>query len=172
MNVTMHRSFTVGFALVLSSMTGIAQAQSVITVDPIAVLSADHTQAAVSGTLTCNGAYFSATIAVELFQPVLAATPIATGSTFIANCDGVPRPYSLVVSAAGGTLTPGPARADASMDDSHDISTSTTLITLVDPPPSVPTSKDQCKNGGWQTFGGAFKNQGECVKFVASGGKT
>jgi hypothetical protein len=33
-----------------------------------------------------------------------------------------------------------------------------------------PTSKDQCKNGGWQTFG-VFKNQGDCVSFVATGGK-
>jgi hypothetical protein len=31
----------------------------------------------------------------------------------------------------------------------------------------VPTSKDQCKNGGWQTFDNpTFKNQGECVAFA------
>ena len=35
--------------------------------------------------------------------------------------------------------------------------------------PSLPTSKDQCKDGGWQKFG--FKNQGDCVSFVATGGK-
>jgi hypothetical protein len=30
-----------------------------------------------------------------------------------------------------------------------------------------PTSKDQCKNGGWQTFNNPkFKNQGQCVDFV------
>ena len=33
-----------------------------------------------------------------------------------------------------------------------------------------PTTKDQCKNGGWQTFG-VFKNQGDCVSYVATGGK-
>jgi hypothetical protein len=32
------------------------------------------------------------------------------------------------------------------------------------------TSKDQCKKGGWMTFG-VFKNQGDCVSFVATGGK-
>jgi hypothetical protein len=32
------------------------------------------------------------------------------------------------------------------------------------------TSKDQCKNGGWRNYG-AFKNQGDCVSFVATGGK-
>ena len=34
---------------------------------------------------------------------------------------------------------------------------------------SVPT-QDQCKNGGWKTFG-VFKNQGDCVSFVSTGGK-
>jgi hypothetical protein len=33
-----------------------------------------------------------------------------------------------------------------------------------------PTSKDQCKNGGWRVFG-IFKNQGDCVSYVATGGK-
>lgn len=30
-----------------------------------------------------------------------------------------------------------------------------------------PTTKDQCKNDGWKTFG-AFRNQGDCVRFVAT----
>ena len=30
-------------------------------------------------------------------------------------------------------------------------------------------SKDQCKKAGWRTFG--FKNQGDCVSFVATGSK-
>jgi hypothetical protein len=35
---------------------------------------------------------------------------------------------------------------------------------------SSPTSKDQCKNGGWQTFTNpTFKNQGDCIQFVNSG---
>lgn len=38
------------------------------------------------------------------------------------------------------------------------------------PTPLLPTSKDQCKNGGWQSFG-SFENQGDCVSFVASGGR-
>jgi hypothetical protein len=33
-----------------------------------------------------------------------------------------------------------------------------------------PTTKDQCNNGGWKTYG-IFKNQGDCVSFVATGGK-
>jgi hypothetical protein len=35
---------------------------------------------------------------------------------------------------------------------------------------SLPTSKDQCKNGGWRSFN-VFKNQGDCVSFVATKGK-
>lgn len=37
-------------------------------------------------------------------------------------------------------------------------------ITVTDAQP-FPTSKEQCKNGGWQTFG-VFENQGDCVSFV------
>ena len=46
----------------------------------------------------------------------------------------------------------------------------TTLFTYEIP---VPTNKDQCKNEGWMTMGHSdgtqFKNQGDCVSFVASG---
>ncbi|HEX7101597.1 MAG TPA: hypothetical protein VF201_03025 [Nitrolancea sp.] len=34
----------------------------------------------------------------------------------------------------------------------------------------APTSKDQCKNGGWQQFDNPhFKNQGDCIQFVNTG---
>ena len=36
-------------------------------------------------------------------------------------------------------------------------------ITVVDGEP-LPTTKQQCKNGGWGRFG--FKNQGQCIAFV------
>lgn len=39
----------------------------------------------------------------------------------------------------------------------------------------VATSKEQCKKGGWEDLvddeGNSFKNQGDCVSFVATGGK-
>ena len=37
-------------------------------------------------------------------------------------------------------------------------------------PPPMPSTKDDCKNGGWETYG-VFKNQGDCVSFVATGGQ-
>jgi hypothetical protein len=33
--------------------------------------------------------------------------------------------------------------------------------------PTLPTSKDQCKNGEWKTFD--FNNQGQCIQFVNTG---
>jgi hypothetical protein len=33
-----------------------------------------------------------------------------------------------------------------------------------------PATKDQCKNGGWASYG-IFKNQGDCVSYVATGGR-
>ena len=35
----------------------------------------------------------------------------------------------------------------------------------------LPTAKDECKAGGWRDFGSTFKNEGQCVSFVATGGK-
>ena len=44
----------------------------------------------------------------------------------------------------------------------------TTYDFELNPPP--PTSADQCKKGGWMTFTGQnFKNQGDCVSYVANG---
>jgi hypothetical protein len=34
----------------------------------------------------------------------------------------------------------------------------------------LPTTKEECRNGGWRRFG-RFKNQGDCVSFVATRGK-
>jgi hypothetical protein len=45
-------------------------------------------------------------------------------------------------------------------------------ITASAPLVGPPTTKDQCKDGGWTTFNNpSFKNQGDCVSYVATGGK-
>jgi hypothetical protein len=36
--------------------------------------------------------------------------------------------------------------------------------------PQLPTTKAQCQNNGWKTFPG-FKNQGDCISYVATKGK-
>jgi hypothetical protein len=42
-----------------------------------------------------------------------------------------------------------------------------------EPPPAIDRSeKEQCKKGGWRNMGNlAFKNQGDCVSYFATGGK-
>ena len=38
---------------------------------------------------------------------------------------------------------------------------------------TTPTTKDQCKSGGWRNYeraDGSFKNEGDCIQFV-NGGK-
>jgi hypothetical protein len=39
--------------------------------------------------------------------------------------------------------------------------------TFSSPPPPLPTTKTQCMNGGWKTYG--FMNQGQCISFVNTG---
>jgi hypothetical protein len=39
-------------------------------------------------------------------------------------------------------------------------------IAVVDAP-ALPTSKEQCKHGGYRNFGARFRNQGACLSFVA-----
>jgi virginiamycin B lyase len=43
------------------------------------------------------------------------------------------------------------------------------VVTDVAPVSNAPTSKEQCKHGGWRRFG--FRNQGQCIAFVNHGGK-
>ena len=42
-------------------------------------------------------------------------------------------------------------------------------LSIVDAP-ALPTSRNQCANGAWRIYG-VFKNQGDCVSFVATGGR-
>jgi hypothetical protein len=77
-----------------------------------------------------------------------------------------------VLSASGGDYygyqsepTVGQTITVPNQDNSGNaLDESATLVTL-------PTTTAQCKNGGWRNFGSKFKNQGDCVSFVATGGK-
>jgi hypothetical protein len=105
---------------------------------------------------------------------------------------GLPGPSRFATDAAGnaspriGAVTSGPFGVtiriwpDRDGNDSQDPGEPTVLephFTVdrpcedVFPDPVRPTTKAQCKNGGWRDFG-VFKNQGDCVSFVATGGKT
>jgi hypothetical protein len=68
-----------------------------------------------------------------------------------------------------GSGNPGLTAASDALTIGHG---GTTTVYNLEPLTGPPTSKDQCKNGGWQTFDSpAFKNQGDCVSYVATGGK-
>lgn len=60
------------------------------------------------------------------------------------------------------TTTAAPTTTTSTTTTTIAPTTTTTLIAGL-------TSTVQCKNGGWVTFG-VFKNQGDCVSFVATGG--
>jgi hypothetical protein len=76
------------------------------------------------------------------------------------------------------SITPGlvlptgplPLAPDASDPDWGRFSGLRQDFVVVDTKP-LPTSTDQCKNGGWRTYG-VFKNQGDCVSYVATKGKS
>jgi hypothetical protein len=79
---------------------------------------------------------------------------------------GAPDTLAVLIQLRGvPDCSPLPANATA-------VAVSTGDIAVVDiqPPPPSSTTKDQCQNGGWRTFG-VFKNQGDCVSFVATRGR-
>ena len=60
---------------------------------------------------------------------------------------------------------PGPQSSQTVLIDNTDVNGTTYTY--------EPTSKEACKNGGWQNFifsPGPFRNQGQCVSYFASGG--
>jgi hypothetical protein len=96
------------------------------------------------------------------------------------NADGsVTYTFNAATIAAGGNQVAVPTGTIQAIDilidiqGTADISNITVNGVLQEPAPATtPTSKDQCKNGGWKTFTNpSFKNQGDCVSFVATHGK-
>jgi hypothetical protein len=86
--------------------------------------------------------------------------------------------FTAATIAAAGNQVPFPTGTIQSISilidvqGTADISNITVNGQLQVPAPTTPTSKDQCKHGGWKNFTNpAFKNQGDCVSFVATGGK-
>ena len=71
--------------------------------------------------------------------------------------------------ADGGAAGVGIFRQDTNWSPNGTVSIK---ITASAPALASPTSKDQCLKSGWATFNDpSFKNQGDCVSFVATGGK-
>jgi hypothetical protein len=123
----------------------------------------DYTVIGKTGLQTLAG-----TGAVETFA---ASIPVQSGDIlgFWLSAEGVLRCARF---ATNGTVIFGPNSApDPSVGDTvslpfHNQSAALNLSANLVPV----TSKAQCKKGGWKTFG-VFKNQGDCVAFVATKGK-
>ncbi len=80
-----------------------------------------------------------------------------SGSGASANCSVSYTP----VSVGSGTHT---ITASYGGDTAHNTSSGTASVTVK---PRVPTSRAQCKHGGWRNYP-QFKNQGQCVAFVVT----
>jgi hypothetical protein len=90
----------------------------------------------------------------------------ATGAVpvFIDVTDGTPDLIGLVFPPAPPAA---PCPAPGIQPSALPILSGDIVVTDAQP---FPTSKDQCKKGGWRAFG-IFKNQGDCVSFVATNGE-
>jgi hypothetical protein len=95
------------------------------------------------------------------------------------NSDGtVTYTFDAATLAAAGQQVPTPTGTIQSVDIVLDVQGSADLTSITFngitevPAPATPTSISQCKNGGWKTFTSpSFKNQGDCVSYVATHGK-
>jgi len=127
----------------------------------------------------CSGAGCTAFRALVLsFTNV---DPIPDGSalytcTVDISPGAAPGTYPLMISNVGMSTPDGQAIPSSGTDGAINVvggafptPTATPLPTAT--PAGVPTSKAQCKHGGWRNFTvpRAFKNQGDCIQFVNTG---
>ena len=72
------------------------------------------------------------------------------------------------------TISPGLLSNGTGQDVDNSSSTATWSATGTGGNCSTPLNKDQCKSGGWMGLtdasGASFKNQGDCVSYIATGG--
>jgi titin len=109
------------------------------------------------------------TVVLEFFAnpvPVPGGDPSGYGEGAVFLGTATPAPdgsfTAVLPSVASGTLIS--ATATDAAGNTSEFAQDVAALTL------LPTSKDQCKDGGWQSFG-VFKNQGDCVSYVATDGK-
>ena len=112
-----------------------------------------------TGTLTPKA---PPTVASGLGPGFVAVTPDGA-SAYVTNFNGSSI-SQYTVAAGSGALVPKTPPAVPTAAQPADIA--------VRAAPAAPTSKDQCKHGGWRDFPAlGFKNQGDCVSYVATKGK-
>ena len=105
-------------------------------------------------------------------------TPTAAGTYYLAISSFRNVPVSpggeifAFSSTSPGLQEPGGPGGGSPVSGWNDqgFATGTYVITLTGTRSCLPATKEECKKGGWRDFEG-FKNQGDCVSFVATGGK-
>jgi hypothetical protein len=95
--------------------------------------------------------------------PAGSATDIVDGAVPV-TCTGY---------ASGDTFPIGTTTVTCSATDSAgNTGTGSFKVTVTPPPPSGPADADACKHDGWKDYPDLhFKNQGDCVSYVATHGK-
>jgi hypothetical protein len=104
---------------------------------------------------------------------------VTGGSVVAAACTVGGAPYALVGYSTGDTLAEAQAATPSTTAPSFtDLQNDKYVIVwnqTCPPAPAHPTNKDQCKDNGWMTLADSnnrsFKNQGDCVSYVATQGK-
>jgi hypothetical protein len=108
---------------------------------------------------------------------------VTTTGLFFLGCNNVipvgnTYTFTAATIAAAGNQVPFPTGTIQAIDVLIDVEGTADLSNItvngqlqVPETTSAPTTKDDCKNGGWQNFNPAFKNQGDCVSWVATNGK-
>jgi hypothetical protein len=145
-------------ATVFILVTASAAAAATVTVTPANGTASVGQQYCVTATVSAGqGGVF-----VFTAEPTNGSTATPTPAAAIVPADGRQAQFCLTSATPGEVLITAVARSF----NISQVPSGTATVTFV----ALPTDEGQCKNGGWQTFG-VFKNQGDCVSFVATGGK-
>jgi hypothetical protein len=118
---------------------------------PLPILSATFT--ITSGTTTITGTK-------QQSEPLFGCPPLSVGAQRAA--------YTATIQTTNGSFHDR-GMSVVGVDWGENTLDETFTSSLAEPVPIVgPTSKDQCKKGGWKAFP-QFKNQGRCIAFVNRG---
>jgi len=106
-------------------------------------------------------------------QEPRASTLLPTGQTATVGTDDNANNVFWNTSFAGFYADGGAAGVGIFRQDTNWAPYGTVAVKITATPPVVgpPNGKDQCKNVGWMSFNNpSFKNQGDCVSFISTGG--
>ena len=108
-------------------------------------------------------------LTVPVTVSVNATSPAGARVTYIATAtDNVDVDPEVVCTPASGSIFAiGTTTVTCTATDDAGNTTTKSFNVVV----RLPTNKAECKDGGWRNFGKVFKNQGDCVSFVATRGK-